>query len=232
MKPQRCLVIADDHPIIRAALSATVRTAVPEALVIEADSFATLQTRMKEQAKVDAVLLDLNMPGARGFSSLLFLRGDYPGVPVVVVSGFDEPAVIRRALDLGAAGFISKSASLERMGEALHAVLSGQVWRPPEADVPAGPQELQDRDRARALASLTPQQSRVLVMLADGLLNKQIAHELHITEATVKAHVTAILNKLGLHRRTQAAVLAQRLMRTEAESLRVDDVPSGPGDEG
>jgi DNA-binding NarL/FixJ family response regulator len=169
------------------------------------------------------------MPGVRGFSSLLFLRSEHQQVPVVVVSGYEEPALIQRVLSFGAVGFIPKTASLETMGEAIRAALEGRIWTPP--DLPRAKEEGVDAELAAKVASLSPQQLRVLLMLADGRLNKQIAHELDITEATVKAHMTVILRKLGLVRRTQAAVLAQRLMQEEALPLAVDHVLDEPGTE-
>jgi DNA-binding NarL/FixJ family response regulator len=218
----KTVIVADDHPLFRTALREALKPVLPGARVIEADSFPALQSAMQANAAPDMVLLDLNMPGVRGFSSLLYLRSEYPNVPVVVVSGYEEPALIQRVLSFGAVGFIPKTASLETMGEAVRTALSGKVWTPPE--VPKVQEDTADAERAAKVASLSPQQLRVLLMLADGRLNKQIAHELSITEATVKAHMTVILRKLGLARRTQAAVLAQRLMQEEALPLAVDHV--------
>jgi DNA-binding NarL/FixJ family response regulator len=222
MNPTKTVVVADDHPLYRTALREALKQVMPGARVVEADSYPSLQNALQQHGAPDLVLLDLVMPGVRGFSSLLFLRSEYPSVRVVVVSGYEETALIRRVLQFGAAGFIPKSASLETMGEAVLAVLAGKVWTPPEA--PPGPDSGVDAEVARKVASLSPQQLRVLLMLADGRLNKQIAHELAITEATVKAHMTVILRKLGLVRRTQAAVLAQRLMQEEALPLAVDHI--------
>src|SRR5262249_42196770 len=150
---------------------------------------------------------------AKGFSALLYLRAEHPTVPVIVVSASEDENVIRRALDFGASGFIPKSARIEAIGECLRAVLSGRVFAP-QRPARLAPSEDHDRDLARRLSTLTPQQLKVLVLLADGQSNKYIAGSLAVTEATVKAHITAILRKLGLERRTQAAVLAQRLLQT------------------
>jgi DNA-binding NarL/FixJ family response regulator len=221
MNSIKTVVIADDHPLFRTALREAVKPVLPGAKIVEADSFPALQAAL--QAGVpDLVLLDLNMPGVRGFSSLLFLRSEFPNVPVIVVSGYEEPALIQRVLHFGARGFIPKTTSLETMGVAVKTVLAGGHWTPP--DVPKADTEPEEEERARKVASLSPQQLRVLLMLADGRLNKQIAHELSITEATVKAHMTVILRKLGLVRRTQAAVLAQRLIQDEALPLSVDHI--------
>ena len=229
MSLAKTVIVADDHPLFRTALREALKPVLPGAKVVEADSFPALQSALQTHGAPDMVLLDLNMPGVRGFSSLLFLRSEYPAVPVVVVSGYEEPALIQRVLSFGAVGFIPKTASLETMGDAVRAALNGTVWTPPE--VPKVQEDTADSERARKVASLSPQQLRVLLMLADGRLNKQIAHELSITEATVKAHMTVILRKLGLARRTQAAVLAQRLMQDEALPLGVDHILDEDGPE-
>jgi DNA-binding NarL/FixJ family response regulator len=175
--------------------------------VIEVASATTLEAALDEHPEIELVLLDLTMPGARGFSSLLHVRGAHPDIPVVIVSSNDHPRVIRRAQQFGAAGFIPKSAPAETIGQAVAAVLDGGVWFPAMAP------ERSDSDAllATRLAQLTPQQFRVLLCLADGLLNKQIAYELGLAENTVKVHVTAILKKLECHSRTQAAVLVKAL---------------------
>lgn len=222
VNPVKTVVIADDHPLFRTALREALKPVLPGARVVEADSFPALQGVLTQHGAPDLILLDLVMPGVRGFSSLLFLRSEYPTVPVVVVSGYEEAALISRVLQFGAMGFIPKSASLDTMGAAVLQALGGTVWTPPE--VPKDPGSDVDAELAKKVASLSPQQLRVLLMLADGRLNKQIAHELSITEATVKAHMTVILRKLGLVRRTQAAVLAQRLMQEEALPLAVDHI--------
>lgn len=212
------VVIADDHPLFRAALRLAVERVLPGAVVTEADSFSALQTAMSQSPDIDLVLLDLRMPGVQGYASLAWLRASYASVPVVMVSADEDAITIHRALDFGAAGFIPKSAGLEVLTQALTAVLDGQLWIPAQASTPP---DNDDAQLARRVASLSPQQLRVLMHLAEGRLNKQIAFDLDVTEATIKAHVTAILRKLGLYRRTQAAVLAQRLLLAEAVPLDV-----------
>lgn len=231
MSQVKTVIVADDHPLFRTALREALKPVLPGANVIEADSFPALQNALSQNGAPDLVLLDLNMPGVRGFSSLLFLRSEYPNVPVVVVSGYDEQPLIQRVLQFGAMGFIPKTTSLETMGEAVRAALNGTVWTP--QPVPRAEKDSVDGAIAAKVATLSPQQLRVLLMLADGRLNKQIAHELSITEATVKAHMTVILRKLGLARRTQAAVLAQRLMHEEALPLAVDHIleEAGPDED-
>jgi len=210
---QQTLIIADDHPLFRAALREVVGRQIPDAQILEVSSLDALQTAIADHPDSDMVLLDLRMPGARGFSSLLYLRAEYPAVPIIVISASEAASVVRRALDFGASGFIPKSASIETIGESLRTVLDGGISAPrlPERRTNA---EEQDRELARRLSTLTPQQLNVLVMLAEGQSNKDIAGHLSITEATVKAHITGILRKLGIERRTQAAILAQRLMQT------------------
>ncbi|UOB05574.1 LuxR C-terminal-related transcriptional regulator [[Acidovorax] ebreus] len=211
--PPPTLLVADDHPLFRAALIQVLHERFAPLQTLEAASAATLGQALQDHPEVELVLLDLAMPGARGFSALLHVRGEYPQVPVVVISSNDHPRVIRRAQQFGAAGFIPKSAPAEDMGAAIRAVLAGGSWFPPMAA------ERSEADAALAakLAQLTPQQFRVLLCLADGLLNKQIAHELGLAENTVKVHVTAILKKLECYSRTQAAVLVKSL-ETEPEA--------------
>lgn len=201
------ILVADDHPLFRAAVLHALRQALPGASVLEASSATMLVDVLDANAEVDLVLLDLTMPGARGFSALLHVRGARPEVPVVIISSNDHPRVVRRAQQFGAAGFIPKSAPAEAIGDAVMMVLEGGTWFP----AIAAERSEEDARLAARLAQLTPQQFRVLLCLADGLLNKQIAHELGLAENTVKVHVTAILKKLECHSRTQAAVLVKAL---------------------
>ncbi|MGB0663604.1 MAG: response regulator [Pontibacterium sp.] len=204
------IIIADDHPLFRAALKQAVTQAIPGVTTVEADSLAAVEETVNEHSDADLVLLDIHMPGAHGFSGLVFLRGQNPGIPVVVVSGSESASVMKRAIEYGASGFIPKSASLDTISEAIVTVLEGEVWLPQAVDNAEDVSE-EDQKFATAIASLTPQQFRVLTMLTEGLLNKQIAYDLNVSEATIKAHVTAILRKLGVHSRTQAVIAAQRL---------------------
>ncbi len=201
------LLVADDHPLFRAAILHVLRERFARYQTLEAASAATVSSMLQNHPEVELVLLDLTMPGARGFSTLLHVRGEYPEIPVVIISSNDHPRVIRRAQQFGAAGFIPKSAPAEDIAMAMEAVLDGGSWFPPMA----AERSEADAELAARLAQLTPQQFRVLLCLADGLLNKQIAHELGLAENTVKVHVTAILKKLGCYSRTQAAVLVKSL---------------------
>ncbi|GAB2667431.1 response regulator transcription factor [Arenimonas aestuarii] len=204
------ILVADDHPLFREALKGAVSRLLPGAHLVESDSADALFASAEAHPDADLVLLDLNMPGAHGFSALVHLRAVQPQLPVIVVSAREEARVVRRALDHGAAGFIPKSSDPATIRDAIAAVLDGGHWAPPQAEHAEGlaPGEAQIAAR---LQELTPQQFRVLGMLGSGLLNKQIAHALGVSEATVKAHMTAILRKLGASNRTQAVLMAGRL---------------------
>jgi DNA-binding NarL/FixJ family response regulator len=204
------IVIADDHPLFRGALRAAVSGLFKNAEMTEAGTFDEVSKLLERGGDVDLILLDLTMPGARGFSGLMYLRAQYPSVPVVVVSANDDPAVIRRCMSFGASGFIPKTLGTDDMRTAISRVLKGCVWTPPDVDLEAGSDAESAALMAR-LATLTPQQVRVLMMLSEGLLNKQIAYELSVSEATVKAHVSAILQKLGVESRTQAVIAAAKI---------------------
>ncbi|MBM7059807.1 response regulator transcription factor [Pseudomonas sp. UL073] len=205
------ILIADDHPLFRSALHQALTLGLgPEVRLVEAASIAELEGRLGEKADWDLVLLDLNMPGAYGFSGLVLLRGQYPQIPVVMISAQEEAAVVARAREFGASGFIPKSSPLETIQQAVRLVLDGDTWWPPQLqDVASVSAEA--KAASAGLASLTPQQFRVLTMVCEGLLNKQIAYELNVSEATIKAHVTAIFRKLGVRTRTQAALLLQHM---------------------
>jgi DNA-binding NarL/FixJ family response regulator len=204
------ILIADDHPLVRGALRQAVANTLDGADIIECGGLDEVTKALDANPDVDLVLLDLAMPGVRGYSGLLMLREQYPGAPVVVVSAREERNVIRLCLDFGASGFIPKSTDMETMQAAIRAVLAGDVWAPPDVDLNS-PVDRDAAESVRRLASLTPQQARVLMMLSEGLLNKQIAYELSVSEATVKAHVSAILQKLGVESRTQAVIAAARI---------------------
>lgn len=204
------IIIADDHPLFRGALRQAVLSRLDHAEIAEVGSLEELGAQLSLARDTDLVMLDLTMPGVQGFSGLLFLRADHPGIPVIVVSANDDPAVIRRCVAFGASGFLPKTSGVETMGEAVEAVLAGQVWTPPGVDMSAA-EDSETTDMVRRLSTLTPQQVRVLMMLSGGLLNKQIAYELGVSEATVKAHVSAILTKLNVDSRTQAVIAASRI---------------------
>lgn len=207
----REILIADDHPLFRDALRRAVMQVLPDAALREADSVTSLVELANAHPQAELLLLDLNMPGAHGFSALAHVRASFPALPVIVVSAREESALMRRAIGHGAAGFIPKSSDIATIGTALHAVLDGETWLPPGVATHSTALDPEEEAMAKRVAELTPQQYRVLAMVCNGLLNKQIAYELDVSEATVKAHMTAILRKLGAHSRTQAVLLAGRL---------------------
>ncbi|WP_407353200.1 response regulator [Luteimonas sp. R10] len=211
------LLIADDHPLFREALRGVVARLLPQAVLREADSTDALYALVEADPDADLLLLDLNMPGAQGFSVLVHLRAQHPQLPVVVVSAREEAGVMRRALDHGAMGFIPKSADAKTLAEALRHVLDGDRWAPAAAYAAPAASDA-EHDVAARVRELTPQQFRVLQMLGAGMLNKQIGYELNVSEATVKAHMSAILRKLGASNRTQAVLIAGRLAIDPAES--------------
>ena len=206
------LVIADDHPLFRDALRQAVASVVASAKIDEAGSFEELTALLDVDSDVDLVLLDLTMPGISGFSGLIYLRAQFPAIPVVIVSASDDGGTIRQSLDFGASGFIPKRFGVDTLRDAITKVLGGDVWVPADTDLSSAtdPELMRLRDR---LVTLTPQQVRVLMMLSEGLLNKQIAYELGVSEATIKAHVSAILQKLGVESRTQAVIAAAKIGR-------------------
>jgi DNA-binding NarL/FixJ family response regulator len=212
------VLIVDDHPLYRLALKGAVAAACPDSEIFESDSIGGLFDVLERHPGVDLLLLDLNLPGAYGFNALAHLRGSRPELPVIVVSASDDSRTMRQAISFGAQTFVSKSADAVAIGDSVRAVLRGDSITPPglEAEPEAGSNDGL-LEIARRVAELTPQQFRVLGMLCAGRLNKQIADDLQITEATVKAHMTAILRKLGASTRTQAVLIAGRLARESAD---------------
>ena len=204
------IIIVDDHPLFRDALRQALSDKFSDLIISEAGSLDGLSGALEGKSETDLVLLDLAMPGVKGFSGLMYLRAQYPEIPVVVVSANEDPSAIRRCIEFGASGFIPKSLPVETIREAVRTVLEGEVWTPPDLDLgEVGDSEI--TDLVVRLATLTPQQARVLMMLSEGLLNKQIAYKLSVSEATIKAHVSAILQKLGVDSRTQAVIAVNKI---------------------
>jgi DNA-binding NarL/FixJ family response regulator len=204
------ILIADDHPLFRDALKNALSDGFDALDIDETGSLDGVRDALDADDNFDLILLDLKMPGVQGFSGLMYLRAQYPAVPVVVVSANEDAQVIRTSLDFGASGFIPKSAGADQIRAALSLVMEGEIWVPPDLDLSAS-QDSESSQLAAKLSTLTPQQVRVLMMLSQGLLNKQIAYELGVSEATVKAHVSAILQKLGVDSRTQAVIVANKI---------------------
>ena len=203
-------IIADDHPLFRGALKLAVEKAFPDSGILEATIFDDVAAHLEQDDDIDLILLDLNMPGVRGFSGLMYLRAQYEQVPVVIVSANDAPEIIQRCLDFGAMGFMPKSLNADGIGKAISKLLEGETYLP-EGFVEGVHIQSETDELVQKMATLTPQQVRVLMMLSEGLLNKQIAYELEVSEATIKAHVSAILQKLNVESRTQAVILANKI---------------------
>jgi DNA-binding NarL/FixJ family response regulator len=202
-------VVADDHPMVRDALAAALKGGFAGARVTFAGTLTETQAAIEAASDLDLLVLDLDMPGMLGLAGLAALRAAHPALPIAIVSASTNSAAMRQAIEMGAAGFIPKLAAADKFLDAVRAILSGAVFLPDEAGDDA--LNSRDRDLAQRAAQLTPQQHRVLSLLAEGMANKLIAFEMQISEPTVKAHVTEILRKLGVTSRTQAVILAQRL---------------------
>jgi DNA-binding NarL/FixJ family response regulator len=200
------ILVADDHPLFRGALRQVIGQLYPQAELHEAATVAELHQQVESLPDTGLLLLDLHMPGALGFSALSWFIGRYPDTPVIMISANSHPDTVRRAIDHGAAGFLSKSVEVADMASCIRQVMAGERGLHPGLDAAGSGASLQSLDVADALASLTPQQFRVASMLVEGLLNKQIAYEFNVKEATIKAHMTEIFRKLGVHSRTQAVL--------------------------
>lgn len=212
------LLIADDHPLFSEALRGVIGRVFPNAVIHEADQISVLYDLVDSCPNADLLLLDLDMPGSFGLGPLGHLRNQHPQLPIVIVSAHEDPLLIRRALDHGAMGFIPKSSDADTLGSALLHVMDGGTWEPDAGHATIAATITANRGalpREPAMAAnvreLTPQQFRVLQMVGAGLLNKQIAHELQVSEATIKAHMTAVMRKLRVSNRTQAVLIAARL---------------------
>lgn len=209
-------LIVDDHPLFREALQSAVSMAYPQVETVEATTVAEALDALRTGTPFDLALLDLNIPGVQGFDGLLQIRTSHPRLPVVIVSGHEDGRVISQALSYGAAGFIPKSARKADLASAIRDVMDGAIYVPASYQPQPASGQTEDRsDMIRRLATLTPQQMRVLNMLRQGLLNKQIAFELQVGETTVKAHVSEILRKLNVYSRTQAVIEVQKLDQVE-----------------
>ncbi|SDP56091.1 response regulator transcription factor [Phyllobacterium sp. OV277] len=202
-------VIVDDHPLFRGALKAALGMQPWDAEIIEVGDLESAKNLLLDVFDVDLVLLDLALNGVSGLTGLIILRALCPTIPIAVVSATDDLFTVRAALALGASGFISKSSTPDKIGLAVSKIFDGEIWSPPACDDESS-LDAEHYELIACLRRLTPQQGRVLGMMAGGMLNKQIAHELNVSEATIKAHVSAVLNKLGVESRTQAVIRFSR----------------------
>ncbi len=204
-------LIADDHPLFREALKGALTRQFEALEVFESDNFEATLAVLEAEPDLDLLLLDLHMPGNGDLYGLIRIREDYPELPVAVVSGSEDVNVVSKVMGYGAMGFIPKSLSSAQIAEAVSVILEGDNWLPDELKDKVADLAGDEKELAAQVASLTPQQYKVLSYLHEGLLNKQIAYELNISEATVKAHITAIFRKLGVYNRTQAVLIASKL---------------------
>ncbi len=204
------ILIVDDHPLFREALKQAISGGIGNATVELAASLDAATAILDHDDDYDLVLLDLRMPGVQGLSGLIYLRAQYPNVPVVLITAAEDQGLVQKALNLNASGFIPKTSPIDTIITAINTVLKGDIWVP-EGSAQPSPADKETDDIARRIATLTAQQIRVLMMLKEGLLNKQIAYELNVSEATIKAHVSAILQKLNVSSRTQAVIAAGRI---------------------
>jgi len=218
------IALVDDHPLFRSALAGVLRTGsgYGEIEIVEAGSLDVLIGRLDTGAEIDLLLLDLGLPGLHGLIGLLSFRSAYPAVPVIVVSARTEAPVPGRCMMLGAAGFIPKSSPKEQIREAVRAVLAGERWLPAVMETSVGGSSV-ERDLLSRLGSLSRREMQVCLLIGKGLLNRQIALELDITEATIKAHVSRVLQKLHASSRTQAVVMLQQLDDDAAGGARAFD---------
>jgi len=204
------IVIADDHPLFRSALRQALNNSYPETDWLEAESADTLQQTLDADSNLDLIILDLQMPGSHGYSTLIHLRSHYPAIPVVIISAYEDTKTIAKAMHYGSCGFIPKSTSMDQLANALDLILQGETWLPHGLDL--SKEDISEHgDFANRLSDLTPQQYKVLQMFGEGLLNKQIAYDLDVSEATIKAHATAIFRKLNVRNRTQAVIALAQL---------------------
>lgn len=209
------ILIADDHPLFRDALRQVVGEALPDVEIVEAHNLTAAKDYLAVHDDLDLILLDLNMPGVNGLSGLVDLREMTPTTPIVVVSASEESGTIERSMACGASGYIPKSLPKNEMVAAIGEVMSGRLFRPQLAESEqTAPADAQS-DVLKRVATLTRKQRMVLSMIARGKSNKIIAYELDVTDTTVKAHVTAILRKLKVTSRTQAAIMAREIERVE-----------------
>lgn len=207
------VIIADDHPLFRQALLETLKAKLAQTKWLEAETVNELNNLLSSDSDADLLLLDLNIPGAHGFNTLVHVRKHFPQIPVVIVSAYEDNDTINNAMNYGASGFVPKSTPVETIFEAIRQVLQGGLWTPASLDDPCQESKSAMADR---ISSLTQQQYKILMMFAEGMLNKQIAYDLSVSEATIKAHATAIFRKLNVRNRTQAVIALGQLDLSES----------------
>jgi len=203
--------VADDHPLFRNAILEVIKRHYPDAIVAESMDLDSTISDLENNDETDLLLLDLHMPGSQDLFGLIMVREKFPSIPVAIISADEEPTTINRAMGHGACGYIPKSCSPQTIHNAIHTMLNGDRWVPHGMRNSLTPVDNEEKDLAAKIATLTPQQYRVLCYLREGWLNKQIGYELGVTEATIKAHITAIFRKLGITNRTQAVIMLSKM---------------------
>ncbi|MGB3725908.1 MAG: response regulator transcription factor [Glaciecola sp.] len=206
------VLIADDHPLFRNALKQAL-TSQLVMQVVEACDFHSTIAILEDDPDIDLVFLDLNMPGNNGLAGISAVRAQFPNTLIIIVSGEEQESIMTKCIKLGASAYIPKSVDLIEISQAVNAVLDGRQWLP--ADYKILQEAPEDSGFYEKLEQLTPHQLKVLALIADGLLNKQIAYTLNISESTVKQHASAVLKKLDVLNRTQAGIIYQQAMRID-----------------
>ena len=205
------ILVADDRPLFREALSGALEPYFENAQIIQAGSLDDAMAKLNEFDGVELILLDLNMPGGEYFNGLITLREQYPNIPIGVVSGSDTVEVVAQVMSLGAQGFIPKVSQTREIAQAIVDIIGGKKWLPEGMEEELEKVDDELKVLLQRFRELTPKQIQVLSYLRAGLMNKQIAHEMNVTEATIKAHISAILRKLEINTRTQAVLLMDKL---------------------
>ncbi|GAA0852483.1 response regulator transcription factor [Aliiglaciecola litoralis] len=204
-------LIADDHPLFREALKAALQSRFEGAQFVESDNLSSTLAAIQSHTGIELVLLDLNMPECEDFNGLIQVRQRFPNLPVMVISASDSPQTVAKAMGYGANAFVSKVAAIDTVVKAIQAVLAGDTWIPSELQDQYEGVCQEQKEISAKVAALTPKQFEVLTCLQAGKLNKQIAEEMQVTEATVKAHISVIFKKLSVNTRTQAVLLVEKL---------------------
>ena len=213
------ILIVDDHPIFLSAIESVLSERLSGSRIVTAQGLEAAKAVVRSEADLDVVLLDLWLPDTQGYEGLMELRRLKPKLPIVVLSAFADQVVVHKAMMLGASGFIAKSASRDEITRSVLAVLAGNVCLPADYRPPSSATDKELAALTTRLKSLTHQQLRVLQMLCQGLLNKEIAYQLNVGETTVKAHVSEILRKLAVVSRTQAVLEVSKLDLSSISAL-------------
>lgn len=204
-------LIADDHPLFRDALKGALSSCFTDVRFLESESLDTTIDVLRKNRKVSIIILDLNMPGCDNFYGLLRVKEVFPDIPIVVLSASDSVQTVSQVMAFGADGFIPKTTATPMIKDALLAVLKGEKWLPEGMAAALLEVDGDAKDIAVKLKELTPKQFQVLKLVKDGLMNKQIASKLHVTEATIKAHIGVIFKKLEVKTRTQIVLAVEKL---------------------